>query len=62
MVNIAGKDSVSIGSDFGCILSGFPDGLFSVDNLQSFLKILPKNLREKIAYKNALSALKKQLK
>ncbi len=53
IIKFAGEDAVAIGSDFGGILSGFPEGLYSVNNLQSFISKLPKAIREKIAYKNA---------
>ena len=51
--SVAGKDALAIGSDFGGILSGFVDGLHSVDDVQTVLPSTPEDVRELFAYKNA---------
>lgn len=64
IVQIAGENSIAIGSDFGGIISGFPEGLRSVDDLPSFLekmKSLSKNRDNKMAWKNALRVINSHL-
>ncbi len=61
--SIVGIDHIGIGSDFGGILSGFPEGLESVERLEVLWDALRKQGYteeevEKIACKNALRVLK----
>lgn len=63
-VHIAGENSIAIGSDFGGIISGFPDGLYSVDDLPTFLEKISnssKTLGDKMAWKNALRVIHSHL-
>ncbi len=52
--DVAGEDAVALGTDFGGILSGFVEGMETVDALPNFLKQFKVSFREKLAYKNAL--------
>ena len=61
MMRIAGFSCVGIGSDFGGILSGFPQGMENVDSLQRFLSSLEGINIEDIAYKNALRVISRHL-
>lgn len=61
IADVAGEDAVALGSDFGGILSGFPEGLSSLDGLQTFLERFETPLREKLAYRNAERILKSHL-
>ncbi len=67
IVKIAGESSIAIGSDFGGIVSGFPERLRSVTGLPPFLKEIggrSKNLKafkEKMAWRNALRVLNAHL-
>ncbi len=64
IVQVAGRDSVAIGSDFGGIVSGFPENLRCVADLPFFLDELgstSKTFREKIAWKNALRVINNHL-
>jgi membrane dipeptidase len=61
MMKIAGPASVGIGSDFGGILSGFAEGMESVDSLQGFLSSLEGINIESMAHKNALRVIGRHL-
>ncbi len=54
IIGIAGEEAVAIGSDFGGILSGCPEGLCRVYDLPLLIKTLPEKFQDKIACKNAV--------
>lgn len=61
--NLVGIDYISVGSDFGGIISGFAEGLNSVDDLQNLRKKLSskgysEEVLDKIFFTNALRVLK----
>ena len=59
--NIAGEDAVALGTDFGGIISGFAEGMESVEALQGYLENFNSSFREKLGNKNALRVLEAHL-
>jgi membrane dipeptidase len=63
---IVGEDSVALGTDFGGIINGFPDGLGSLNSLSTLFEALAEEgwtdeMLEKLCYKNAARVLKTYL-
>ncbi|MBI4713956.1 membrane dipeptidase [Candidatus Uhrbacteria bacterium] len=66
IIKIAGEDAVAVGTDFGGIISGLPEGLESLNALPSFIDALmsvgfTEEVIEKICNKNSARVLKSYL-
>ena len=57
----AGDAALALGSDFGGIISGFPEGVDSVAHLPSLLSKVPSDKQDLFSYKNALRVLEAHL-
>jgi len=58
IANVAGKDAIALGSDFGGILSGFAEGLESLDQIGRLIERVDSSLREGFASKNAARVIR----
>ncbi|MDG1949260.1 MAG: membrane dipeptidase [bacterium] len=66
LIDLIGEDHIALGTDFGGIISGFVNGMESVDDLPKYIEALEnagfnQETIQKICYKNAARVLKQHL-
>lgn len=62
IVSVAGEEALALGSDFGGIISGFPESIDSVAKLQFLISQISLDKQELFSNKNARRVLEAQLK